>query len=344
MTKNISLGLLVVLSLLPFLIYFRWWIAANASQNSAIFVGENILSQTKLEVDRLRNVFRFLLGNLPDDLDVKDLLPCQELLPIDRYILHCLALHCKQVDILYNQFLYNKVVQQTQFFVGSTLSSFYFDLVKDRLYCDMSYSKQRKSANTAMYHVLNNLQASISPILPVLCREVTLHSNSLSNAKCFKSSQFYQYSLNNQWMDNKLQDEMEFLINVKEEIKNLVRHAMGAEEAISTKDLNKLDVFIIPLSSDSKDNLAKFGCDELREIFQVATITICSSYSDFEKIDQNNVAEGSISGKENRSVKVKILDTKQKLCPRCRLYLTTSEDCNDGLCNRCEKVVRWQSL
>ena len=285
-----------------------------------------------------------MLGNLPDDLDVKDLLPFQKLLPIDRYILHCLALHCKQVDVLYNQFLYNKVVQQTQFFVGSTLSSFYFDLVKDRLYCDMSYSIQRKSANTVMFHVLKNLQASISPILPVLCREVTLHSNTLSNTKCSKSSLFYQYSFDNQWVDNKLQDEMEFLIDIKEEIKNLVRHVSGVEEAISTKDLNKLDIFIIPLSSDSKDNLAKFRCDELREIFQVATITICSSYSDFEKIDQNNVAEGSIIGKENRSVKVKIVDTKQKLCPRCRLYLSTSEESNDTLCKRCENVLKIQLL
>ena len=285
-----------------------------------------------------------MLGNLPDDLDVKDLLPFQKLLPIDRYILHCLALHCKQVDVLYNQFLYNKVVQQTQFFVGSTLSSFYFDLVKDRLYCDMSYSIQRKSANTVMFHVLKNLQASISPILPVLCREVTLHSNTLSNTKCSKSSLFYQYSFDNQWVDNKLQDEMEFLINIKEEIKNLVRHVSGVEEAISTKDLNKLDIFIIPLSSDSKDNLAKFRCEELREIFQVATITICSSYSDFEKIDRNNVAEGSILGKENQSVKVKIVDTKQKLCPRCRLYLSTSEESNDTLCKRCENVLKIQLL
>ena len=285
-----------------------------------------------------------MLGNLPDDLDVKDLLPFQKLLPIDRYILHCLALHCKQVDVLYNQFLYNKVVQQTQFFVGSTLSSFYFDLVKDRLYCDMSYSIQRKSANTVMFHVLKNLQASISPILPVLCREVTLHSNTLSNTKCSKSSLFYQYSFDNQWVDNKLQDEMEFLINIKEEIKNLVRHVSGVEEAISTKDLNKLDVFIMPLSSDSKDNLAKFRYDELREIFQAATITICSSYSDFEKIDRNNVAEGSILGKENQSVKVKIVDTKQKLCPRCRLYLSTSEESNDTLCKRCENVLKIQLL
>merc|ERR1711920_836889 len=71
----------------------RWWIAANASQNSAIFVGENILSQTKLEIDRLRNVFKFLLGNLPQDIAVEDLLNTEELLPIDRYILHSLTLH-----------------------------------------------------------------------------------------------------------------------------------------------------------------------------------------------------------------------------------------------------------
>jgi len=189
----------------------RWWIAANASQNSAIFVGENILSQTKLEIDRLRNVFKFLLGNLPQHIAVDDLLKNEELLPIDRYILHSLALHCKQVDEFYNQFLFNKVVQQTQLFVASTLSSFYFDLVKDRLYCDLSDSKKRKSVNTVMFQVLNNLQATISPILPVLCREVSLHS-SIPHEKLDESTLLYQYSVDQKWLDYNLQTEIEFLI------------------------------------------------------------------------------------------------------------------------------------
>ena len=305
-------------------------------------MGENILSQTKLEIDRLRNVFKFLLGNLPQHIAVDDLLKNEELLPIDRYILHSLALHCKQVDEFYNQFLFNKVVQQTQLFVASTLSSFYFDLVKDRLYCDLSDSKKRKSVNTVMFQVLNNLQATISPILPVLCREVSLHS-SIPHEKLDESTLLYQYSVDQKWLDYNLQTEIEFLIYVKEEIKMLVRNTLGVEEAIPTKELNKLDLLITPLCNSSRDILTKFGCDELREIFQVSTISIGSSESDFKKINQHYITEGSNIGDEKNLVNVKISNTKQKLCPRCRLYLTDSQNNNDTLCCRCENVLQYTS-
>ena len=319
-------------------LYFRWWIAANASQNSAIYVGENILSQTKLEVDRLRNVFRFLLGNLPNDMSAEDLLSYQELLPLDRFILHSLTLHCKQVNEFYNQFLYNKVVQQTQFFVGSILSSFYFDLLKDRLYCDLSDSRQRKSADTVMFHVLNNLKASISPILPVLCREISLHSNLPNQSN--ESSLFYQYSLDERWLDDNLQVEIEFLMKFKEDIKNLLKDALSVEDAILTKDLNKLEVIVLPSSTNCKNILMKFGCDELREILQVSAISICESNSEFENISQNVVAKGYELGREQILAEVKIVNTTRKLCPRCRLYLNDNENTDDSLCQRCENVLQ----
>ena len=268
----------------------------------------------------------------------QDVLSYQEILPLDRFILHSLALHCKQVNEYYDQFLYNKVILQTQFFVGSTLSSFYFDLLKDRLYCESINSKQRKSANTVMFHVLNNLKASISPILPVLCREVTLHSNT-ANESSDKSTLFYQYSVDERWLDYHLQEEIEFLVKLKEDIKGLLKDSLKSEDAILTKDLNKLDMFILPLSNDCKDILMKFNCDELREIFQASTISICATDSDFENISRNYIAEGTKLGLKN-NVKVKLAEAKRSLCPRCRLYLNDKENDEDSLCQRCENVIK----
>ena len=271
-------------------------------------------------------------------MSVENLLSYQELLPLDQFILHSLTLHCRQVNEFYNQFLYNKVVQQTQFFVGSILSSFYFDLLKDRLYCDLSDSRERKSANTVMFHVLNNLKASISPILPVLCREVSLHSNMPDQS--YESSLFYQYSFDERWLDDNLQVKMEFLIKFKEDIKNLLKEALNEEDAILTKDLNKLEVIVLPSSNDCKDILMKFGCDELREILQVSSISTCGSHSEFENINQNVVAKGCKLGRENILAEVKLINTTRKLCPRCRLYLNDNENTDDSICQRCENVLQ----
>ena len=130
-------------------------------------------------MDRLRNVLKFLLGNVPSETDQQNslsILPYEQLLPLDQYVLHCLAIHCKQIEKFYAEFKYNKVVLETQSFVASILSSFYFYLIKDRLYCDSRDSHSRKAAITALFHIKDNLIASISPILPVLSREVSLHA------------------------------------------------------------------------------------------------------------------------------------------------------------------------
>ena len=69
--------------------------AANASQNAAILVGDGLLAQTKTEVDRLRNVFKFILGNLSTESEPIE--RYDELLLLDKYILHQLALYLEDV-------------------------------------------------------------------------------------------------------------------------------------------------------------------------------------------------------------------------------------------------------
>ena len=69
--------------------------AANASQNAAILVGDGIMAQTKTEVDRLRNVFKFILGNL--STESKPIERYDDLLLLDKYILHQLALYLEDL-------------------------------------------------------------------------------------------------------------------------------------------------------------------------------------------------------------------------------------------------------
>ena len=319
----------------PYL-YFRWWVAGNASQHSAISIGQNILTQTKMEIDRMRNIFKFLLGNIPDNLSCDNLPVQDDLLPLDRYILHCLTLHCKQIEEYYTNFHYNKVVTQTQFFIGSTLSSFYFDLIKDRLYCDSGTSKERMSANKVLWHVLNNLQATISPILPVLCREVTLHSNSFNKSKD-ESSLLYRYSTQENWVDHVLQNQMDVLIDFKKSLISII--GTGKSDSVSTKDLNKLELVLMPMCESTSETLATFGCKGLQEIFQVAKVEICSSEEQLHQYTSNSNEENYNSVYIENDIKFRIFQSKLKLCPRCRLYSSDGQEDNDTLCSRCNAIL-----
>ena len=327
---------------------YRWWVAANASQNSAIFVGEKIFTQTKLEIDRLRNVFKFLLGNLPKDMKKEDLLNTSDLVPIDRYILHCLAMYCRQVDEFYDGFNYNKVVLHTQNFVASKLSAFYFDLVKDRLYCDLGHSKERKSVNSVLFHVLINLQASISPILPVLCREVSLHSNLLQTANN-ESNLFFQYSTDPDWINEQLKSQIEVLLDLKEMIKSSVTEATNTTN-ISTKDLNKLELVLIPTRNDTL-TLEHISSKELKEIFQVSNVEICQSERECVKKTEhlvtyplvNNSSPNVTIFHELSGVKAQIFQSNYQLCPRCRQYSCDANSDDESLCVRCDNVLKCKS-
>ena len=267
-----------------------------------------------------------------------ELLDYEHLLPLDRYILHCLALHCKQVVELYEEFYFNKVVLKTQFFVASTLSAFYFSLVKDRLYCDLMESQERKSANTVMFYVLKNLQASISPILPILCREVFLHS-SIQQNPTDASTFLYQYISTDRWIDERLKNETELLIGLKETIRQNIVGSSETVNEISSKDLNKLELLIIPLCNDTVSALSKFGTSGIKELFQVSQVQIFYSESELYK----NVAlldmEPYIKIKENNFI-IYIITSKHKMCPRCRLYSCSRLDDEDTLCDRCQHVIK----
>ena len=273
-----------------------------------------------------------------------DLLNIRDLPPIDRYILHCLTLYCQQVDEFYDSFNYNKVVLQTQNFVASKLSAFYFDLLKDRLYCDLGSSTERKSANTVLFHVLNNLQASISPILPVLCREVSLHSNMFQNGN-EQSNLLYQYSTEPDWVDEQLKSQIELLLDLKEIIKTSVTEATNTAN-VSTKDLNKLELVLMPLRDHTRI-LENISCNELKEIFQVSNVEVCHSEIECTRKTEQLVTEcflkspqSGIIYHENSGVKAKIFQSNYKLCPRCRLYSCDTNSDNESLCIRCDNVLK----
>src|SRR5206468_7311796 len=117
---------------------------------------------------------RFLLGNLanipPELKNEKDLEP--ELSPADYYILHKLEKIATESEKNYNEYNFNPTYSSLLNFCINDLSSFYFEISKDSLYCDSLYSLRRKQIVTTLYYLLSGMLKIISPILPYLAEEV----------------------------------------------------------------------------------------------------------------------------------------------------------------------------
>jgi isoleucyl-tRNA synthetase len=111
-----------------------------------------LAEQVAETVRRIRNSGKFMLGNLRDFAFATDALPYSQLQPVDRYQLHLLHDLQDAVTEAYSSLAFNRVYSALATFL-SELSSFYFVVIKDRLYADAKSSQQRRAAQTVLHHV-----------------------------------------------------------------------------------------------------------------------------------------------------------------------------------------------
>lgn len=133
---------------------------------------EKLLTPQLESYRRIRNTCRFLLGNLHDFDPQADAVPHAELAELDRWILHRLAEFNDTCRRAYEQYSFHVVVQALVNFCAVDLSALYLDIVKDRLYCSPPGSQARRSAQTALSHILDTLVRAMAPVLTFTAEEV----------------------------------------------------------------------------------------------------------------------------------------------------------------------------
>ena len=137
-----------------------------------IRISDNILKQLSDAYRRIRNTCRFMLGNLSDFLPSRDAVPCEAMTDIDRYALHTLTALVEKGRKAYDAYEFHVVYHAMHNYCTVDLSAFYLDILKDRLYTSAPASPERRSAQTAMYRILDALVRLMAPILPFTAEEI----------------------------------------------------------------------------------------------------------------------------------------------------------------------------
>ncbi|MFQ8432715.1 isoleucine--tRNA ligase [Amaricoccus sp. W119] len=150
----------------------RLWVA-QADYTADQRIGPEILKGTADSYRRLRNTLRFLLGSLADFDESERVVPA-EMPELERWVLHRLAELDGAVRDGYARFDFQRVFQQLFQFCTVDLSSFYFDIRKDALYCDAADDPRRRAARTVMDLLFHRLVTWLAPILPFTMEEVWL--------------------------------------------------------------------------------------------------------------------------------------------------------------------------
>jgi isoleucyl-tRNA synthetase len=152
----------------------RLW-TASVEFNEDVRLSTTILTRLVDAYRKLRNTFRYMLGNLADFDTAKDAVPAGEMLELDQWMLlraEDLVARCRA---WYDNFEFHKVYHAVYAFCTVDLSAVYFDVLKDRLYTSAPKSQARRSAQTALYRLLDAFVRLLAPLMSFTAEEVWGH-------------------------------------------------------------------------------------------------------------------------------------------------------------------------
>jgi len=149
----------------------RLWVAAT-DYRGEMTVSDEILRRTSDGYRRLRNTARFLLSNLDDFDPAQHLVDSKDLLALDRWVMDRAFALQEEVKIAYETYQFQHIYQKVHHFCVIDLGGFYLDIIKDRQYTAKADGLARRSAQTAMYHVLEALTRWLAPIISYTADEI----------------------------------------------------------------------------------------------------------------------------------------------------------------------------
>src|SRR5262245_29980271 len=135
-------------------------------------ISEEILARCAEAYRKIRNTARYLISNLYDFDPARDAVTGAGLQPLDAWALHETRTAMGRVREAYERYDFHVVYHQLVNFSATTLSAFYLDILKDRLYASAAGSPERRSAQTAMNRIVRALTAAAAPILPFTAEEI----------------------------------------------------------------------------------------------------------------------------------------------------------------------------
>lgn len=151
----------------------RMWVS-SVDYHEDVRISEEILNRLVDAYRRIRNTCRYILGNIAD-LTPEKLVPLDKMESLDRFALDLARNAHERVQKAYKDYEFHKVYHTLHNLCTVDLSAFYLDILKDRLYTDGADSASRRSAQTAIYHILMLLVRDMAPVLSFTAEEVFRH-------------------------------------------------------------------------------------------------------------------------------------------------------------------------
>ncbi len=295
----------------------RLWVA-SVDYTADVRISDKIMTQIAEVYRKIRNTFRFLLGNLEGYNPDQDRVSYEDMPELDQYVIIKMQRVIEQALKAYDQYQFHSVFQAVHNFCTIDLSQFYLDVSKDRLYTEGPNSMARRAAQTVMYDVLVDLVKLITPILPHTADEVWKYipgvdAISAQLTDMPKPMENLNSSLEEKW--DQLREVRDDVLKALEEARRLkvIGHSLGAS------------VHLYP-NETTAALLQKFP--RLDELFIVSEVKVHLEAAPVDAVKFENIA-------------VKAEQAAGEKCERC--WIVTPEVGKDenhpSICPRCASVV-----
>jgi len=294
----------------------RLWIA-SADYSGDVALSNEILDRTADAYRKIRNTFRFMLGNL-SDFSLEDRVPYEDLQEIDRWMLHRTSEVVERVEEAYESFEFHTVYHALVEFSTVDLSNIYMDVTKDRMYCEAPDSRARRAGQTAYWLTLRALARAAAPVLSFTAEEAWSHLP--AGPDVYESVFLADFpDPPEAWRDESLGARWKHLLEVREDVQRALEAERQSddEETVGNSQEARLT---LRAEGRTLDLLEHYG-DDLVELFIVSAV---------------DVERGDVP--DDRTVQTDVGRARGEKCPRCWNYWIEPES-DDAICARCREVV-----
>ncbi len=320
----------------------RLWVS-SVDYSSDVLIGQNILKQLADVYRKIRNTARFLLGNLHDFDPVKDAIAYEDLPELDQYILQQTYQVFTEITEAFESFQFYKFFQKVQNFCVVDLSNFYLDIAKDRLYIAALNSPRRRSCQTVMAIIVENLAKAIAPVLCHMAEDIWQNlPYKTPYQSVFESGWLH---LAEQWTQSQeLSQKWEELRKIRTGVNKVLEQARNDKmigSSLEAKVLiyqphNQLNEWLKALNTPESLNHGNH-VDELRYLLLVSQVELRESEQDLATA--NYQAEIDLTASK---LKIEVVKADGEKCDRCWNYSTQVGKFTDEptICERCYHALR----
>ena len=304
----------------------RLW-AGSADYHVDVRCSKEIFKQLSQNYLKFRNTARYCLGNL-NGFDPNNPVAPEEMLPLDRWAMTKLNELIEKVEAAYQDYEFHVISHAINDFCVVELSSFYLDIIKDRLYCEAPDGLKRRSAQTALYYILDTLTRMFAPILAFTCDEIWL---AMPHREGDDARNILLNQMNTPFSAYNLSEEetarWSNLIRVRDDVNAVIETARAAKRI--GKPLEAA-VQLHATDTESREVLDSISDMGLSEMFIVSQCLIAPD-------EEEAAAKGT--GNSLPGLEISVREAPGVKCPRCWMH-SVDADPETGLCPRCREVLK----